>query len=80
MKRYLFSLAVASALLTGCERSTALTPEASYLRADVTGIHDIRYEGTGDFWTGGDPAIGVPLVVGIESRASSSARQPAVSL
>ena len=80
MKSYARLLPLAL-LLTACEQDTPVgSSEAAFLRADVTGTVQARYEGTGEFWTGGSAELGRPMTFGINSRVGTSASNETVSL
>jgi hypothetical protein len=81
MARSYALLLLAALPLTGCGPGDILAgEEASFLRADVTGAVQVRYEGSGEFWLGGDAAMGAPATFGINSSLGPAGGEALVSL
>lgn len=77
-----FSVVLSTAfLLVGCQSTEpAGPPQSSFLRANITGAVAATYEGTGDFWTGGNRELGRPMTFGINSQGRGSAEGHRFSL
>ena len=81
MRRSIGSFFLLGLLLSGgCEEAEPLGGDGpSFLRADISGTVDLRYQGTGEFWMGGSREMGRPMTFGINSRPDAGSSE-AVSI